>query len=30
VASGQTSARKLVEITGLVETEVHRRLGKTG
>jgi uncharacterized protein YggU (UPF0235/DUF167 family) len=28
VASGQTSARKTVEITGLSESEVHHRLGK--
>ena len=29
VASGQTSARKVVEITGLAESEVHHRLGKS-
>ena len=30
VAAGQTSARKIVEITGLSDPEIHRRLGKTG
>jgi uncharacterized protein (TIGR00251 family) len=29
VASGQTSARKIVEIVGLSEAEVHRRLEKS-
>jgi len=28
VASGHASARKIVEITGLSEAEVHHRLGK--
>jgi uncharacterized protein len=30
VASGQTTARKLVEISGLSDSEIHHRLGKTG
>jgi uncharacterized protein YggU (UPF0235/DUF167 family) len=28
IVAGQTSARKVVEISGLVESEVHRRLSK--
>ena len=28
VASGHTSARKVVEIAGLAESEVHKRLGR--
>src|SRR5262245_36714233 len=29
VVSGQTSARKVIEVTGLSESEVHHRLGKS-
>jgi uncharacterized protein YggU (UPF0235/DUF167 family) len=28
IVAGQTSARKVVEIDGLAESEVHRRLSK--